>query len=403
MMTNTPLFPAWQIDQQEYEAACAHLSISPKTAIYEKLSEYLANAPFRFGLLRGFPLFLAKARLTRFRIARLDLVTMLFFPGHPVRHILNAIIALHECDGEGYHQMTAKSKGWTAPFFLIGWVLMFGVSFPITSVWLGWQFVEYLGGWPLLNEDDLAGRRILITGVNRGLGLDLMLYALQQGAEVIGTVRNRDTLESVKARMPEEAPVTIFEADLSHTGALGNALRLNRIRADSIDISIMSAGVKYPETSVLSMSHLRETFEVNCFVGVDFARWLFSSSSKTTLVLVSSIGRWHGMHSSSGYNASKAALSIWGESLEMELHVSGNRESNVMIVEPGIFESGMMEKKGLEKLLFASRQKLAERIISGALKGKKVLRYPFWFALLTWILCLGGRSLRCHLLTRNSK
>ncbi len=402
-MITKPLFPLWQIDQQEYQAVCAYLSVSPKMHIYEKLFEYFANAPFRYDRPCGFPLFLAKSKLTRFRIARLDLVTKLFFPNHPVRHILNGIIALHECDGEGYSQMASPPRGWTVPFFLLGWAIMFSASFAITTVWLCWQFVFYLLGWPLQPKDDVAGKRILITGVNRGLGLDLLLDSLEQGAEVVGTVRNRDNLDSFMAQLPAEAPVKILVADLSQAGALVKVLNQNQITNDSVDIAILCAGVKYSGTSVLSMSRLRETFEVNYFSSIDLAQWLFSSGNKTTLVLVSSIGRWHGMHLSCGYNASKAALSIWGESLEMELRFLGNRDCKIMIAEPGIFESGMMAQKGVNKLLFASRRELAERIISGALKGKKVLRYPFWFALLTWMLCLGGRSLRYHLFARNKR
>src|SRR5437016_4592080 len=43
-----PLFPLWQIDQIEYRAVCAHLGITPKAQVYERLSAYLADAPFRF-------------------------------------------------------------------------------------------------------------------------------------------------------------------------------------------------------------------------------------------------------------------------------------------------------------------------------------------------------------------
>ena len=109
------------------------------------------------------------------------------------------------------------------------------------------------------------------------------------------------------------------------------------------------------------------------------------------------------MHSSCGYNASKAALSIWGESLEMELHRAGKQECKIMVVEPGIFASGMMTQQGISRLLFASRRELAIRILSGAQQGRKVLRYPFWFALLTWTVCLGGRGLRYRLFARAGK
>ena len=87
----------------------------------------------------------------------------------------------------------------------------------------------------------------------------------------------------------------------------------------------------------------------------------------------------------------------------MELHLAGKQECKIMIVEPGMFESGMMEQKGISRLLFASRSELATRILSGAQRGKKVLRYPFWFALLTWTVCLGGRGLRSRLFARAGK
>ena len=87
----------------------------------------------------------------------------------------------------------------------------------------------------------------------------------------------------------------------------------------------------------------------------------------------------------------------------MELHLAGKRECKVMVVEPGMFESGMMTRKGPGKVLFTSRRQLAIRILSGAQQGRKVLRYPFWFALLTWTVCLGGRGLRYRLFARAGK
>ena len=123
-------------------------------------------------------------------------------------------------------------------------------------------------------------------------------------------------------------------------------------------------------------------------------------SSATALVLVSSMGRWHGMHFSSGYNASKAALSIWGESLEMELRRHESRRFTVTIVEPGLFASGMTRPTPLTRLLFASRRQVASRIVSGALAGRKAIRPPFAFALLTWAACLMGRNFRYRLFAR---
>lgn len=397
------LFPVWQPDQREYKAVCAYLGLSPKAKLHVKLLDYLKHAPFRFSRPNGFALYLARPGLTRFRIARLDLASKLFFPTHPIRHILNGVIALHECDGEGYDELSVAPGGWALLMSLIGWGFSFIASLSITIVWLSWYYMLYLAGTPLRPKEELNGKRVLITGVSRGLGLDLMLNSLQQGAQVTGTVRTRESRDALRAKLPEEAPVQLVVADLAQSGTLLRALQEGHVNPGQIDIAILSAGIKFSGVSIMNTPKLRETFEVNYFSSVELAHWLYESAQRATLILISSIGRWHGMHSSCGYNASKAALSIWGESLEMELHLSGKQECKVMIVEPGIFASGMMSHKRISGLLFTPRNELAIRILHGAQQGRRVLRHPFWFALLTWIVCLGGRRLRYRLFTHSGK
>jgi short-subunit dehydrogenase len=234
-----------------------------------------------------------------------------------------------------------------------------------------------------------------------------MLHCLEQGGEVVGTVRNVQALEELKARLPAQAPVTLLIADLSRPGALVEALDNAQITPASLAIAILNAGVKYDGESVLSLASLRDTFQVNFFSAAELATWLCGPAAQETraahpvaLVLVSSMGRWHGMHFVCGYNASKAALSIWGESLEMELRQSGKQRFTVTIVEPGIFESGMIRCTALTRLLSVSRQDVARRIVSAALAGERALRPPVWFALLTWAVRLAGRDFRYRLFTR---
>src|SRR5438034_3579874 len=116
-------FPLWQIEKREYDAICAYLDLAPNGALYDKLSGYLANAPFRFSAPEGFSRFLAELALTRFRIARLDFVTKIRFPDHPIRHAVNGVMALHECDAEGYRQMAATATGWAVVPQMLGWAI----------------------------------------------------------------------------------------------------------------------------------------------------------------------------------------------------------------------------------------------------------------------------------------
>jgi NAD(P)-dependent dehydrogenase (short-subunit alcohol dehydrogenase family) len=426
------LFPLWQIDAREYHAVCAYLRLTPEARLYEHLFRYLADAPFRFPRPGGFSRYLARLRLTRFRIGRLDPMTKLFLPGHPLRHILNGVIALHECDPQGYRELARVPLGWRAGVAVFGQGLGFAVNLAVSLPWLAWQWVGYAAGAPFRAGDGLAGKRALITGVSRGLGRDLMLRCLEGGAEVIGIVRNREAREELLAQIPARARLTLLVADLSTPGALFAALREAQIPSDSIAIAILCAAIKHDGKSVLSLRELRETFQVNVFAAVELADWLCGPSggslalapsadpgldsgtrsvaavlpseatrdrallSTTRVVLVSSMGRWHGMHFSGGYNASKAALSIWGESLDMELR-QRKRRFTVTVVEPGIFASGMTRDTRLTRVLFASRGKVAARILSGALQGRPAIRPPRWFALLTWAICLIGRDQRYRL------
>jgi NAD(P)-dependent dehydrogenase (short-subunit alcohol dehydrogenase family) len=405
------LLPFWRITEEEYRAVCAHLGVTPRPDIYDRLSLYLASAPFRFPRPEGFARFLSDLRLTRFRVARLDSIAKLF-PALPFRHVVNAVLAMHECDAGGYSELAGAP---TRPGVLIalpGWVLAWAGRVALTLPWLAWWLFAYALDAPFRRTPALAGEQVLITGVNRGLGLDLLLHCLELGATVVGTVRNIDAQTELRRRLPAEAPVTLLVADLSQPDSLATALEESRIEARSLRIAIVNAGVKHDGASVLSLATLHDTFQVNCFSVAELARWFCGprrqngksaaerERSKQALVLISSMGRWHGMQFVGGYNASKAALSIWGESLDMELRSGGIRNLAVTIVEPGLFDSGMVRRTALAKLLFASRDQVSRRIVAGAMAGARVIRPPAWFALLTWIVCLGGRDFRYWLFSR---
>jgi NAD(P)-dependent dehydrogenase (short-subunit alcohol dehydrogenase family) len=217
-------------------------------------------------------------------------------------------------------------------------------------------------------------------------------------------VRNAASADALRSGLPPQAPVSFVIADLGVSGTLVEALQRARIQPQSIDMAILCAGTKHDGRSVLELSRLRDTFEVNCFAAAELAAWWCSADpakdSPRRLALISSIGRWHGMHGTAGYNASKAALSIWGESLDMELRSGGPGAMTVTIVEPGMFQSDMTATSGLAKLLAIPRRTLAARIVSAAAAGRRSLRPPLWFTLVTWAVCVAGRGFRYRLFSR---
>jgi hypothetical protein len=239
--------------------------------LYEKLDQYLVHAPFRFDAPSGFARFLARKRLTRFRLARLDLATKLLYPKQPVRHVLNAVIALHECDGDGFAEMDQAPKGAALLLTSIGWGIQFVASALLTLLWLLGNLVLFGLSLQWRGDRSARGRTVLITGVNGGLGFDLMTHALEQGARVIGTVRSHPAIADIRGRLPDEVPLTLVAADLAVPGSLPQALDEAGVDADSVDIAVLCAGVKHEGSPILSLPELRHSFEVNLFSAVDFA------------------------------------------------------------------------------------------------------------------------------------
>lgn len=391
------LFLTWQPTYAEYTTVCRYLRLTPQPQLYARLLSHLAEAALTQPPLSAWARHLSRGRRGRFWLACMDLVSRLFMPTHPVRFWLNTTLALHECTAQGHAELSRVPRGWWLWLTLPWWC---GVLAATALLAGGWLMYRGLGfglrlGWSH-RADTLAGRGVLVTGASRGLGWDLAMLALERGARVYAVIRDHRHLPEAAKHLPAKAPIQWIEADLAVPGALTQALQSANIQAATIDYALLAAGVKHDATSVLDEAALRQTIQVNLYANVEFAAWYHAHARRGRIVLVSSMGRWHGMPATGGYNASKAALSIWGESLDMEL--TARAMPAVLIVEPGLFASGMVHARGLQGLLSLPRQEVAQRIIEAALQGRRSLRPPLWFAWLTWGLCLTGRRLRAHVL-----
>ncbi len=66
---------------------------------------------------------------------------------------------------------------------------------------------------------DLSGRRILVTGVSAGIGVETARALLAHGATVVGTARNLDkakaATEQMRAQPALEARLELIELDLA--------------------------------------------------------------------------------------------------------------------------------------------------------------------------------------------
>jgi NAD(P)-dependent dehydrogenase (short-subunit alcohol dehydrogenase family) len=117
-----------------------------------------------------------------------------------------------------------------------------------------------------VNVPDLAGKLIVITGANSGLGLGLATRLAAAGGDIVMAIRNRAkgeaAVEQIRATVPS-AKLTIKSIDLSSLAsvkALGDELNAE---GRPIDILINNAGIMQPPERELTSDGFELQFGAN--------------------------------------------------------------------------------------------------------------------------------------------
>jgi NAD(P)-dependent dehydrogenase (short-subunit alcohol dehydrogenase family) len=99
----------------------------------------------------------------------------------------------------------------------------------------------------VLEGIDLSGKRILVTGVSAGLGVETVRSLVAHGATVVGTARDltkaRRALAEAFPQQASNPPVEIVEADLASLKSVRRAASELLAQAKSFDVIIANAGV----------------------------------------------------------------------------------------------------------------------------------------------------------------
>jgi NAD(P)-dependent dehydrogenase (short-subunit alcohol dehydrogenase family) len=99
----------------------------------------------------------------------------------------------------------------------------------------------------VLEGIDLSGKRILVSGVSAGLGVETTRALVAHGATVVGTARDLTKARSALAQaIPHEAsdlPVHLVETDLASLKSVRNAARELLALGQPFDVIVANAGV----------------------------------------------------------------------------------------------------------------------------------------------------------------
>lgn len=184
-------------------------------------------------------------------------------------------------------------------------------------------------------------RTVVITGANRGIGLELARHYAGEGCDVIGVCREASPeLKEVAARVIESVDVTT---------ASGLQALIDGLKGQSIDLLINNAGLLQDEKlGSIDFDSIRTQMEINAYAPLRVAEALMSQIQRGGKIanITSRMGSIADNDSGGryGYRASKAALNAFGKSLAMDLIPKGIA---VAQLHPGYVQTRMVNFGGL--------------------------------------------------------
>lgn len=190
----------------------------------------------------------------------------------------------------------------------------------------------------------LQGKRTLITGGTSGIGLETARQFLAEGARVIVTGVNPESIE--KARKELGAEVLVLRADSASVAAQQELAQAVKAHYGQLDIAFLNAGVSvWKPIEAWTEEMFDRSFDINVKGPYFLIQALLPVfANPASVVLNTSVSAHVGSAHSSVYAATKAAFLNLSKTLSGELLARGVR---VNAVSPGPIETPLYDKLGI--------------------------------------------------------
>lgn len=248
------------------------------------------------------------------------------------------------------------------------------------------------------------GRGALVIGASSGIGAATARELARRGYTLALVARRDDELASLCGEINAAAGrerARFYVHDVRDYDAAPALLRqiVTDLGEQPLQMVVYTAGIMPPPESATGdwpFADERAMLETNTIGAI---RWLglaadlFQARGYGALVGVSSVAGERGRRGNSAYQASKAALTTWLESLRYRLKGSGVR---VVTVKPGYVATPMTAALKLPARATISPDEAARQIISAAERGRAVAYVPGYWRPIMWTV----RQLPAFVMTR---
>ena len=204
----------------------------------------------------------------------------------------------------------------------------------------------------------LSGKRTLITGGTSGIGLETAKHFLSEGAQVIVTGINPESIENAKSELGSE--VLVLKADSSNIAAQKELAQTIQNHYGKLDVAFLNAGISvWLPIQEWTEEMFNRSFDINVKGPYFLMQALLPVfANPASVILNTSVSAHLGAPNSSVYGATKAALLNMSKTLSSELI---NRGIRINAVSPGPVDTPLYDKLGIPD---AYREQLNKDIIA---------------------------------------
>ncbi|MEN0037727.1 MAG: SDR family NAD(P)-dependent oxidoreductase [Cellvibrio sp.] len=230
---------------------------------------------------------------------------------------------------------------------------------------------------------------VLITGASSGIGYELALGYLKQGARVLALARSEQRLAQLVAQFPELClPVTV---DLSSAEDSQRAGEWINQQIQHLDLAILNAGTcEYVDVANLTREPFDKVMAINwqgtlntLLFCLPLLRRCKEQGRRAQLVGISSMASILPMPRSQAYGASKIAVEYLFNSLRVDL---ASAAIDITVVRPGFVKTPLTQRNDFSMPFEQTAPMAASNIMQGINKRKWLVQFP-------WPLVLVMRSI----------
>ncbi|XP_020697957.1 LOW QUALITY PROTEIN: 11-beta-hydroxysteroid dehydrogenase 1B-like [Dendrobium catenatum] len=260
-----------------------------------------------------------------------------------------------------------------------------------------WRLIIFVFFKPFYKED-VGGKVILITGASSGIGEELAYQYATKGASLVLVARREQALKEVAiAALGKGSPdVLVIKADISIQSECKRVIEEAIAHFTKLNHLVLNAGLVSSSLfdEITNISAFNRIMDINFWGAVYTTYYAIPhlKNSRGNIIVTTSIAGRVPPARMSFYNASKAALIRFYETLRAEL----GSDIRITILTPGFIASELTKGKFLQKggeiavneeirdvqigfFPVGCTDKFAEIVVESACRGDEYVTWPSWY------------------------